>query len=137
MANPTYAVPGHPTSVTTRGSVTEALESEAALQRVEEQVVRVWEELQPTSVGASAIFEQAIRRATPIVPCVVAPRPLSARDLNRDLRIALVNYHPEEIRVVGYTLFSSIVELLFEKCGKRLGDRIQRILDSLTTTTTH
>lgn len=135
MANPTQAV--HPTLGTARGSVTDASESEAALQRLEDQVVRTWEALQPTAVGACAIFEQAIRRATPIVPCVVAPRPLSARDLNRDLRIALVNYHPEEIRVVGYTLFSNIVELVFEKCGKRLGERIQRILEPVNTTPAH
>lgn len=111
-------------------NVAEAPGIDAALRHVEEQVGRVWDVLEPTKVGAPTLFEFAIRLATPIVPCVVAPRPLSARDLNRDLRMALANYHPEEIRVVGYTLFSSLVELAYEKCGKRVGRRVEEILDS-------
>ncbi len=134
MDNPMHAPSRNPTSAGTHASLGDATATEAALQLVEEQVLRVWDLLTPTSIGAPAIFEQAIRLATPIVPCVVAPRPLSARDLNRDLRIALVNYHAEEIRVVGYTLFSSIVELVYEKCGKRLGGRVEHILDAHETT---
>ncbi len=132
MANLHPATAHRPAHDAATGAVGEAPQIAAALQRVEEQVERIWEALTPTEAGAPALFEQAIRFATPIVPCVVAPRPLSARDLNRDLRMALVNYHPEEIRVVGYTLFSSILELVYERCGKRMGNRIAAILDSDT-----
>jgi len=133
VANLRHTPDWQPTSVA-RGIVGETPETEAALERVEDQVHRIWDALMPTSLGAPAVFEQAIRLATPIVPCVVAPRPLSARDLNRDLRIALVNYHPEEIRVVGYTLFASVLELAYEKCGKRIGACIEKILDPEPTT---
>jgi len=133
VANPRLTPLWQPKSVT-HGAVGEVAETEAALERVEDQVDRIWDALTPTSLGARAVFEQAIRLATPIVPCVVAPRPLSARDLNRDLRIALVNYHPEEIRVVGYTLFASILELVYEKCGKRIGACIEKIVDAESTT---
>ena len=133
MAN-LHTASRYPTSAQTVGSVAESGEITAALANVEDQVERIWDALATTAIGAPTLFEHAIRFATPIVPCVVAPRPLSARDLNRDLRIALVNYHPEEIRVVGYTLFSSILELAYEKCGKRIGHRIEQILDSAPTT---
>lgn len=126
--------PSGPVATEPSTAFAEAPGVDAAFRHVEEHVGRVWEVLTSTSVGAQTLFELAIRLATPIVPCVVAPRPLSARDLIRDLRTALANYHPEEIRVVGYTLFSSVVELAYEKCGKRVGRRVEAILDADITT---
>ncbi|UCE01527.1 MAG: hypothetical protein JSW67_09560 [Candidatus Latescibacterota bacterium] len=105
-------------------------ESEAALREVQRQVTHAWDALRHVPGGAASLFEQAIRRATPIVPCVVSPRPLSSQDLNRDLQLALCNYHAEEIRVVGFTLFSSLVELANEVLGSRHALRLQRTLDA-------
>ncbi|MFQ5600640.1 MAG: hypothetical protein ACE5G2_08800, partial [Candidatus Krumholzibacteriia bacterium] len=131
MANLTSARQGASPTPLFRDQIVEACEALPALRELQAQVDRAWETLRHIPGGAAAIFEQAIRRATPIVPCVVAPRPLTSNALNRDLECALSNYHPEEIRVVGFTLLSSLIELVSECWGPTRAVRLERVLNQI------